>query len=198
MARCCQHLTGLFRPGNEDREFNWGLAMAVDTRAEIDNRLRSLCDTMAKTSGMEQHASILAQIVDARKQLGAALLQRDKTLRPLVYGLSEDRSGEAVSGEKPTHPGLQQAKERPVIRPIVPVRQPPKFDPVANALAVSKLENEADELARQLAEAEVFALHEDIIVKILENQRAKGRLLLERDRHYRPEVYAGRAVSRRP
>lgn len=172
--------------------------MAVDTRAEIDNRLRSLCDTMAKTSGMEQHASILAQIVDARKQLGAALLQRDKTLRPLVYGLPQDPSDDAASGRQTAQPGLQQARERPVIRPIVPVRQPPKFDPVANTLAVSELDNEADELARQLAKADVFALHEDIVVKILENQRAKGRLLLERDRHYRPEVYAGRAVSRRP
>lgn len=158
--------------------------MMASTRSDIDSRLNSLCETLARTSGMEEYASLLSQIAEARQQLGHVLLERDKALRPLIYGLEEIEKTSVHP-----QPPVKKSDVVPMPRRVAPVRQQLRFDPVATALAIGDLEREADELARTLATAEAMPIQEQTTARLLEIHRAKGKLLLARDRHFRPQAY---------
>ncbi|MCS4090210.1 hypothetical protein [Rhizobium sp. BK176] len=160
--------------------------MDVRSHTQIEVELTRLGERLASTHDAEEHRRLVSDIHANRKLLGGILLERDKKLRPEVYGLAmshdeaEDRAVAMPSVLKPFGKRVTAELARLAEEPV----------------NIEALEADIDALARRLGRTNDAGEHDRIVRELAAKRKKLGGLLLARDKRSRPAMYRNRSARR--
>jgi hypothetical protein len=153
--------------------------MDVRSHIEVEAELTRLGERLASAHDAEEHSRLVSYIEENRKLLGSILLERDKKLRPEVYGLPK---------------AYDEAEDRVVTMPLAlkvfGKREAAELDRLAKEpITIEALEAAMDVLSRRLARTNDANEHDRIVSELAEKRKCLGGLLLARDERSRPAMY---------
>lgn len=153
--------------------------MNVRSHTEVEAELTRLGEKLASTHDAEEYGRLVADIAENRKLLGSLLLERDKKLRPEVYGLT--KSYDEIEDWVVTMPPALRVFGNRLAAELERLVEEPA--------SIEVLEAGMDVLSRRLARTNDATEHDRIVSALAEKRKRLGGLLLARDKRSRPAIY---------